>query len=106
MRPAADDAAGIPVWTRSAGVAAASQIHRLVQDPHNFNSRYVITEMQHEVVATPPSSSHVEATQARLDLVARCTVRKVGPSVKRCERGNKRASVHQALAVAQSSPQY
>jgi hypothetical protein len=74
-----------------------SQIHRVVQDPHDVNSRCLIAAIQHEVAATPPSSSHMEATQARLDLVARPTVWKVGSVVKRCERGNQRASVNQSL---------
>ena len=59
-----------------------SLIHRVVQDPHNVNSPYVISAIQHEVATTPPSSSHVEASQARLDLIARPTVWKVGPVVE------------------------
>jgi hypothetical protein len=74
-----------------------SQIHRVVKDAHNVNSPYVITAIQHEVAATPPSSSHMEAPQARLDLVARLTVRKVRPVVERSDCSNQRASVHQGL---------
>jgi hypothetical protein len=74
-----------------------SQIHRVVQDAHNVNSPYLITAIQNEVAATPPLSSHVEATQTRLDLVARRTIGKVGPIVERCECGNQRASVNQGL---------
>ena len=39
-----------------------SQIHCVVKDAHNVNSPYVITAIQHEVAATPPFSSHVQAT--------------------------------------------
>jgi hypothetical protein len=74
-----------------------SQIHRIVQDPHNVNGLYLITAIQHDVPATPPLSSHVEAPQARLDLVARRTAWKVGPVVERYECGNQRASVNQGL---------
>jgi hypothetical protein len=52
----------------------ASQIHRVVPDAHNVYSPYLITAIQQEVAPTPPSSSHVQATQARVDLVARLTV--------------------------------
>jgi hypothetical protein len=61
----------------------ASLIHRVVQDPQNVNGPYLITAIQHEVAATPPSPSHVEAPQARLDLVARLAVRKARPFVER-----------------------
>jgi hypothetical protein len=74
-----------------------SQIHRVVQDSHNVNSAYLIASIQHEVAATPPLSSDVDATQTRLDLVARHTIRKARPVVERRERGNQRASVDQGL---------
>lgn len=73
------------------------QIHRIVQDAHNFNSPYVITAIQHEVAATPALSRHVQATQTSVDLVPRRTVWSVRAIVKRCECGNQRASVNQGL---------
>ena len=59
-----------------------SQIHRVVQDSHDVNSAYLIAAIQHEVAATPPLSSDVDATQARSDLIARPTVWKVGSVVE------------------------
>jgi hypothetical protein len=73
------------------------QIHRVVQEPHAVDGPYLNTAIQHEAAATLPSSSHEQATQARLDLVARRTVRKGGPAVERRECGNQRAPVHQGL---------
>ena len=59
-----------------------SQIHRIVQDSHNVNCPHLIAAIQHEVAATPPLSSDVDATQARSDLIARPAVLKVGPVVE------------------------
>ena len=53
-----------------------------MQDSHNVNSAYLIAAIPHELAATPPVSSDVAATQARLDLIARPTVWNVGPVVE------------------------